>query len=264
MPSPYEILDARTLPLDRLIVRRGSSAPLDASLAARLEAAWEAARHRTEARGAPLFDGALFRLEAHRTLASGLELTLGETSYRHYVGTRDPAANLAPELRAEPLATCIVLRTSDGRIALERRERVDVGAGRWHVVGGFPERGVDEGPAGADLAAAITRECVEETGFAPRSLRVLGFVRDRRDLHYEVCFGGELDASFQEVARDGAAREEFRAPLALEDSPRALERFLHREREAMSPTGEAALLLYGREAFGEAWYARNQRSTTKA
>ena len=96
-----------------------------------------------------------------------MQLTLGDTSYKEYVITRDPAyaRNRPRTALSNPLAVCSVVETSDNLILLDQRQGVDVYNGHYHVIGGFFERGIDKDVQGwPDPFQAMRREIREETG----------------------------------------------------------------------------------------------------
>jgi len=107
-----------------------------------------------------------------------LYLIFGNTSYKEYVTTREPefARGRDRQQLSNALAVCSVVETTDGHILLDKRQGVDVYAGRYHVIGGFFERDLDTSitnetsetsetsETNPDPFAAIRREIREETG----------------------------------------------------------------------------------------------------
>ena len=213
---------------------------------------WAQAQRDASARGLVLHNGLLYRLAAWQATESSLLLDLCDTDYRSYVETR---AGGAPE-PADPLALCVALQTSDGRLLVEQRGSVDVYAGRLHVVGGFLERDLDgSGGKAPDVWSAMARETEEETSFAlrPESLTLAGLAYDLRTPHPELCFSGTLSAGLDEVRQRGAGRAEFKDILEVEDAPVRLAELLVASVDRISPTGAAALVLHGRLNYGAAW-----------
>ena len=107
---------------------------------------WQEQLQQARLQNKRLFDAPLFRyVDAQSSTDQSLHLTLGDTSYKEYVTTRTPlfAQNRARQELANPLAVCSAIETSDGYILLDRRQGVDVYAGRYHVIGGFFERSLD-------------------------------------------------------------------------------------------------------------------------
>lgn len=209
-----------------------------------IEREWRAQRRRAKMRHFPLFDGLLWRVWAYDVDAAGeLELTLGPTSYKDYVGTRAPHffQTRAREALALPLAVCAAIVTADDRIVVARRQAVDVAAGQYHVVGGFVERGRD-----ADPFTAMARELREEVGLAldPARLLGLGLAYDCLHPHLELCFAARADRSSRELLRMRPAEVEASGLEFVPDTGEALETFLGRYHGKMSPTGEACLVLY--------------------
>jgi len=107
----------------------------------------------------PLFDTPLFRLVELTSSPDQLSLVLGDTSYKEYVTTRVPefAQHRHRQELGNALSVCSVVETSDQHILLDLRQGVDVYVGRYHVIGGFFERGLDMGVR-PDPFAAMRRE----------------------------------------------------------------------------------------------------------
>jgi 8-oxo-dGTP pyrophosphatase MutT (NUDIX family) len=212
----------------------------------------------------PLFDGALFRVDRADVRDGVLSLELSNTTYREYVGTRRPElrAMRGQELLADPLAVCLVAETLDGYLLVERRGSVDAHAGSRHVIGGFAERTVDVIDGLPAPFLAIERECIEETGFRPeaKNLRVIGLTYDRVIPHPELCFAGRVDATLAEIRAGAGTRDEFHRVETLRAEPGDVLAFLAEPGVPWSPTGRAALLLWGRVRWGEDWYARGLAS----
>src|SRR5437763_8532356 len=132
-----------------------------------MDTLWQKKLATAQQKGIPLFDSQLFRLVSSAARADGtLQLVLGNTSYKEYVTTREPefAWGRARQELGNALSVCSVVETGDGYILLDKRQGVDVYAGRYHAIGGFFERDLDMTTTRPDPFAAICREIREETG----------------------------------------------------------------------------------------------------
>lgn len=86
-----------------------------------------------------VFDGRLCRLIGYSAGAGGVVMTAGPTSYREYHGT-NPRADIEDSQRANPLAVCCGVHTSDSKVVVLRRSAgLPESAQRWHVIGGHVE-----------------------------------------------------------------------------------------------------------------------------
>ena len=220
-------------------------------------------------KGVPLFDAPLFRLvsamgqmneqvQAGRAQGSSLHLVMGDTSYKEYVTTREPEffRGRRREELSNALGVCSVVETNDGYILLDRRQGVDVYAGRYHVIGGFFERGLEMGEQ-PDPFAAMRREIREETGIQAGDIHeqfCLGVVYDLATPHGELCFLTELNIGLAEVRRRVPEDDEVKELLALAETSEGLRDFVLSHHGNISATGEPNLLMYGAVRFGEGWF----------
>lgn len=215
-----------------------------------VDRAWQRRKQETNDSGVKLFDGALWRVGAYQQDALGLHLFLGKTSYRAYVGTRQPSffANGPCYRLANPLAICCTVVTADGRIVVARRSGVDVAVGEYSVPGGFVERGKD-----ADSFVAMARELNEELGLEVDANRLLctGLIYDLWHPHFELCFTAYVDVSFASLSGVVPLEQEHGHLESIADNPAALRRFLARWHNRMAPSGEACLLLHGRLSLSD-------------
>ncbi|TAK35809.1 MAG: NUDIX hydrolase [Chloroflexota bacterium] len=209
---------------------------------------WQDALDQARRVGTSLYDGQLFRLMSFEPHPEQLCLRLGDTSYREYVVTRSPeyCRGRAKDELAEPLAVCTAIITREDRVLVERRQRSEVGIGRYHVIGGFLERDKDIGPLGPDPFQAMAREIREEIDLeiAPRDFVVLGLVYDRRTPHPELCLTVSTQLSFAEVVRRVPRESEVLQIESIDAKPTALSSFLAANHGNLTPTGAACLALY--------------------
>lgn len=228
-----------------------------------IEKQWQTTLARNTAKPDAVFNGDLFSLLSWNIRNGKLELALGDTNYKEYVGTRNhefkrkfPCTRIA-----NPLAVCAVIVTNDGEILIERRNGVDVYGGSFHVIGGFMDRNMDivNGVLGGPFYA-IKREVREETFLdISNSLGGLtGLVYDEKTPHPELCFSFNVDQSLKEIIdnitnyADGEVGDVF----GIDNNSSSLERFLIDNYEDTSITGFGSLLLHGRVAFGHEWFLR--------
>lgn len=223
------------------------------------ERIWQEKLALARKRNTPLYDAPLFRFIGAKKRQDTLELVLGDTSYKEYVTTREPAfakLHTRQEL-GNPLAVCSVVETSDGYILLDKREGVDVYVGRYHVIGGFFERELDiDTLARPDPFAAMLREIREETGVPPEdsfAQYCLGVVYDLLTPHAELCFLTRLSIPLATVLKRVPLDREIQRLRSLHANPESLHVFLSQHQGSMSATGEPNLLLYGGWKFGEKW-----------
>lgn len=225
-----------------------------------MDALWEEKLLQATQRNIPLYDSPLFRFIAVEVHEQRLKLTLGDTSYKEYVTTRE-AAFASTHSRQElgnALSVCSVVETSDGHILLDKRREVDVYVGRYHVIGGFFERGLDMSEAAQpDPFAAICREIHEETGIVPADMvaqACLGAVYDLFTPHAELCFLTRLSIPLATVLVHTPLDREIKQLLSLNVTAESLRDFIYSAHGEISATGEPNLLMYGAYKFGEAWF----------
>lgn len=235
------------------------SLPTNSALDEEREKRWQEKLASARLRQVPLYDGPLFRFVEARVQEDTLRLVVGNTGYKEYVTTREPAyaAQRPRQELGNPLAVCSVVETADEYILLDKRAGVDVYVGRYHVIGGFFERDLDlDGAGRPDAFAAMRREITEETGVLPTDIvaqTCLGLVYDLLTPHAELCFltrlAIPLATALTRLPRDGEIKRLHSLPAHAEQ----LRAFLLQNHGAISATGEPNLLLYGAKKFGEAW-----------
>jgi len=208
----------------------------------------------------PLFDGNLFRLvEMQVARDSTLHIMLGNTGYKEYAATRTPefVQQLTRDGISNPLSVCSVIETLDGYILLEQRRGTDGHDGRFHVIGGFMERGTDDKEHAPDPFAAMNREMREETGIRTEDIReqyCLGMVYDTLLPHPELCFVTRLNIPLATVSKRKPEDNEVKTLRVLRVTAASLKESIFTHHGNFSPTGEAALILYGTWKFGAGWF----------
>lgn len=235
--------------------------PMTPTLRAWMETRWQEKLVQARQRNVPLYDAPLFRfIDAELTAKNTLKLVLGDTGYKEYVTTRDPefARQHARAERGNALGVCSVVETSDQHILLDKREGVDVYVGRYHVIGGFFERGLDTtSEAQPDPFAAARREIREEVGVVDEDIRqqyCFGAVYDLLTPHAELCFLAQLNVPLTSVLSRTPLDGEIKHLYSLHATAESMRTFILEHHGAISATGEPNLLMYGAWKFGEAWH----------
>src|SRR3984893_8050251 len=120
--------------------------PTTPTIQAWMDTLWQEKLAMARRQGFPLYDSQLFRLVSVEAQAGGCSrIVLGSTSYKEYTTTREPefAQGRSRQEFSNALAVCSVVETTDGYILYEKRQKVAVHAGRYHVIAGFFERDRD-------------------------------------------------------------------------------------------------------------------------
>ncbi len=227
---------------------------------------WTERTRMAEEKGQLLFNGSVGRLVSATQRDSQLELAIGHSDYRDFVGTNIFNAQLLEKFGADyfsnPLGTSAIIVTADGYLLFGRRsERVLCHAGYMHTFGGMIEP-EDRRPDGAyDVFAAVAREVAEELHIAEDEIDRLictGLARDIATYQPELLFDAHVKMTKRQVLERFAAHddEEHTAIEACEDLPEAIAPFIGRMKTVV-PVAQAALMLHGRCTFGHDWYENN-------
>jgi hypothetical protein len=232
-----------------------SSRPVLPEVEAEIERAWSAAMSRP---GIHLFDGPMCRLERWNATPEALTLTLSPTSYKTFLGTNMVNPHLADRhgasILANPAGTCVALESADGQLVLGRRNaKVAYYPNRVHPVAGALEPG-DHG----NVFETVRRELDEELHLRPEDvsdLVCLGILEDHRLQQPELMLRARANRSLAEI-RSMLDETEHHAMIGVEMSPAAVAQCI--VDPALTPVAVGALLLWGRETFGEEWFAANQ------
>ncbi|HEY3993016.1 MAG TPA: NUDIX hydrolase [Ktedonobacteraceae bacterium] len=259
----FEIIARGLFRQDQLDIRYDPALtmPTTPTLDTWMETLWQEKLLQARQRNVPLYDAPLFRyVEAATTADTKLKLVLGDTGYKEYVTTRQPefASQHTRQELGNALSVCSVVETSDEHILLDKREGVDVYVGRYHVIGGFFERGLDTSTeALPDPFAAMRREIHEETGVQSSDIReqyCLGAVYDLLTPHAELCFLIQLHIPLATVLARTPLDREIKHLRSLAITAESLRAFILANHGNISATGEPNLLMYGGWKFGEAWF----------
>ncbi len=243
--------------------RRRSCEKIDQSI----DKAWADQCRRAQRDGVHLYNGRLCRLVECVEKDARLCLTLGEVSFREFVGTN----LLNPRLRhlhgqdvlADPLGVSAAVATADGRLLLGRRSKsVFFHADRIHPIGGMVEMG--EGGADAALPSpfrTMRGELYQELGIqgddVSDPLWCIGLVRDKAIWQPELIFDVRLKLNLRElrIAHEAASDAGEHTELVfLSDDSGAVVSFLQDRDPELTPVAKATLLLHGLRAWGTGWF----------
>jgi hypothetical protein len=238
-----------------------------------------------------LFDGPMCRLEGWVISDDGsrVDVSLSHTSYRLFWGTNimhpELAAQHGAKVMANPIGVSPALESSDGYLLFGRRNAmVAYYPSRVHPFAGCLEPG-DGGGAPADEKgtlinsgdmmsvpfssasssaapdpfAAIFRELDEELRLAETDIelmRLTGVVEDIRLQQPELIFRVKCRLPRAQIEAQ-VERQEHAGSVAVAARPDTVGAALLDA--AMTPVAVAALLLWGRGAFGEKWYGEAAR-----
>lgn len=216
-----------------------------------------------------LFDGPMCRLESTAFEPDRVRVSMSRTSYKHFWGTNlthpELADRFSPAVLANPIGVSPALETADGFLLLGRRNReVAYYPSRVHPfagclepgdAGGAGDREVAAGGPGPDLFSAVRRELAEELHLSDadvEEVRLTGMAEDVRLRQPELIFRvkSRLGRSRIEGQTDDAEHLAAVAIPARADEVRHAVR-----RPELTPVAVAALLLWGRVAFGSEWFA---------
>lgn len=213
-----------------------------------IERAWSPASARL---GSRLFDGPMLRLERCEASRDALRLWVSRTSYKPFLGTNLQNPHVAAEARANPIGLSAALVTSDGWLMLGRRNAtVAYYPNRIH-----PFAGSLEPAEAANVFAGVMRELEEElrlTSSDVTDLHCIGLIEDAHIRQPELIFAARSTRSRGEVESTMDAGEHH-ACVAVEATAAGVERMLGDA--LLTPVAVGTLLLWGRIALGETWFA---------
>jgi hypothetical protein len=213
-----------------------------------IEHAWAEASARL---GAKLFDGPMCRLERMEASHDVLRLWVSPTSYKPFLGTNLTGIDVPANALANPLGLSVALVTSDDWLMLGRRNAsVAYYPNRIHPFAGSLE------PAELDdVFRGVLRELDEELSLAESDvadMRCLGLIEDARLRQPEIVFSARSTRTRADI-ESSLDDAEHHAAVAVEASPRGHESMMRDP--LMTPVAVGTLALWGRIAFGDAWFA---------
>ena len=254
----FEVLVPGSFPRTAVSVEyRAGRSLLEPSAEALIDRAWQTYVRTSGEAGIRIYNGALFRLESFQQTDGRLRLILSDTDFRECIGTAsEEFRSVFPDLpQANPLAASVALVTSDRKIIIEKRSRVDSRRRAYHVIAGYMEREKDgRQPHPFD---ALKREVHEELGVDLDEAHFCATGLVRALYGSELCFRCRVSISFDDLLRIQAGLgedSEIEKLQPLDDAPDAVASFLAAHLADLALPGRACLLLYGREAYGEEWY----------
>lgn len=219
-----------------------------------IDRAWAAASARL---GSKLFDGPMLRLERCEASREALRLWVSPTSYKPFLGTNLENPSVAEIARANPIGLSAALVTSDGWLMLGRRNAsVAYYPNRIHPFAGSLE------PAEmGNVFDGVMRELEEELRFTPSDiaeLRCIGLIEDAHIRQPELVFSATSKRTRADVESMMDAGEHH-ACVAVAATREGIEKAMGEA--LLTPVAVGTLLLWGRIAYGDAWFARQKGRT---
>jgi hypothetical protein len=248
------------LPAQISIAWARNSRPMIDDVERLIERAWSAALARP---GVALFDGPMCRLERFDVESDRLRLTLSRTSYKPFFGTNlSNAAVVAekhgPHVLANAVGVSAALISGDGFLLLGRRTAsVAYYPNRIHPFAGSLEPRDD-----LDVFDEVRRELREELSFTPADVSEIictGIAEDLSLLQPEMIFAVRSPRTRAQIESHLDAREHhgiWSCPATRQRIESALQ---SAAAAAFTPVAIAAILLWGRQQFGDAWFGANRR-----
>jgi len=218
---------------------------------AKIDRAWRIALARP---GVKLFDGPMCRLEFWQIDGATLNLRFSPTTYRAFLGTNLSHPELADEYGREVLANPVgvspALLTADGWVMLgQRNASVAYHPNRVH-----PFAGALEPRDALDVFSAVRRELAEELSFTSDDITEVvctGIAEDIALRQPELIFyarstrtRAQIESRVDQAEHHGS----WHCPATREGIEQAI------RDPILTPVAVAGLLLWGRGAFGEAWF----------
>jgi 8-oxo-dGTP pyrophosphatase MutT (NUDIX family) len=242
-----------------------SPRPTNQQVEAAIEATWAEQTRLAAEQGRKLYNGRLCRMINCETQGPVLQMTLGEVSYKEFVGTNLTHAQLryihGPDVLANPLGVSAAVVTSDGYVLLGRRsDKVFSNPGLVHPVGGTVEPPAEAGRI-PDPFQAMTDELYQELALPAKAVRrnvCLGVVRAKRVVQPEMVFEVRVDGGVEAI-RAGAANapdaSEHDELIPVRDHPGAVVTYIEKNYSQLTAVAMATLLLHGQRHWGMGWMA---------
>ncbi len=213
----------------------------------------------------------MYRLNNAALSGKTLELVLGVTDFKDYIGTtqhalideqfrnRLIAAGMADHndpnhYFANPLAVCANIVTSDGFIPVGMRgDTVAIYKNMPHVIGGYVKVNGNNKPdfsvKDVDLSDDMIKELGQELGLQRDDIEkiyFLGIVRNKAIRGPEIMYHVQLNINSDELMRRWAkqSRDKFEHRNITLHSKDELPIFLEKYKGKMVPSGEATLSLF--------------------
>lgn len=224
--------------------------------------AWAEALASGQERGAEIFNGPACRLIEYSSDGEKLNLTLGPTNFREFIGTNTANAHirytLGGRVLSDPLGVSAAIVTADGFVMLGRRSKTVTQYPQLvNPIGGVlepsPSPSIPPDPFGA-----IQKELIEETTLTDMPSLCLGMIRDKLTWQPELIFEIPTTADAEFVRRGAAIAadsHEHTELIAVRDDPVEIARFVELHINELTPLAPAMLLMHGRYRWGESWFA---------
>jgi len=233
------------------LIRSGEKRKIVPEVEAATERAWNELLAKP---GINLFDGPMVRLISFHADPNRLELEVGETTYKPFVGTNmahpEFADQYGVEVMSNPVGVSPLLISVDGYLLLGRRQAtLAYYPSRIHPFAGAMEP-KDTGPI-----QAVRRELREELALDHHDvaeIRCTGIVEDHLLRQQELVLVAHCtrtrDALIAKLDND----EHHDAWSIPATSEAVVDAFT--AEPSLTPVARAAMLLWGRLKFGHAWY----------
>jgi hypothetical protein len=253
-----------------------AAAILSDEMRAEIDRVWLRAKTHLEQKGIPCFNGPLYKLVSYRRIDSCLELTLGRTDYKEYVGTNvthpEWRERFGDRVMSNPLAMSVALKTLDGLIVLGNKTSIQDDQPRIHVVpsGHFTptDCGGNIDYSCPSVWAQVLQESKDELGdleLDKDGFVVTGLIRNLENFKPELTFRVTALAKWKQIQKEALRapdKWEYSDLFSVEADPQCLQVFLREKNRRFVPPGHAALLLYGHLEFGRDWFRQTISSLT--
>jgi len=230
-----------------------------------IEKTWRKCLHDAGLQGHTLFDGRLCRLASVQRDGAKLNLSIGLTGYREFLGTNAFNSNLihkyGQEVLANPVGISATIISSDGYVLLGlRSSNVMLCPGCIHPIGGIMDA-PEQLSGSADPFAAMAGELEQEIALVKGSIRqivCIGLVRDKKTVQPELIFDVHTDVDVATIRQNhlqAVDADEHSELITMRDHPAIVVDFLSENRSRMTPIAQASLLLHGLRHWGSGWLA---------
>lgn len=203
---------------------------------------------KAQAENSELFNGRLYRLDNHTVTKNLLQLSVSDTDYKEYVGTRDIdfVNKFGMEFTSNPISVGIVLITLDNKIILGRRTNdVDIEKSKIAVMAGYADPSLDCKENKPDLFYAVKREVSEELLIDMNSisnLKSLGLVYNSCRNQTYMPFQGQIQAYADDIQNFN--KKEFSQIIMIDNEKQTIIDFIGAMKELLSDITVPTLKIY--------------------
>ena len=236
----------------------------DEAIRQEIDKAWDHHSATAQHRGVKLYNGPLCRLIDFQADNHRLNLVMGPTCFKDFLGTNLTRATLrylhGSDVLANPVGVSAAVVTSDNFILLGRRsQKVVYHGGRIHSIGGMVEPDANAqapNPFDAIIQEITSELCVSASDIA--TIVCMGMVREKPivqpELVFDVALG--LDAqTLRQIAAKAIDADEHDELILVLDYPSSVITFVQKNLDAITPVCLSALLLHGLRKWGTGWFA---------